>query len=74
MKNNNKEIDRFRQELADLLLNAPDGCWLYVASGELWLMALGEDGKRVTDDTGGFDQRWTVDGVPSKIEIDGGDW
>jgi hypothetical protein len=62
-------------KLKKLLDDAPDGVWLYLASGTLCMMAKGRNGERVHDSTFGVDQEFVLDQHTSpKVVMDGGDW
>jgi hypothetical protein len=62
-------------KLKKLLDNAPDGVWLYLASGTLCMMAKGKNGERVRDTSYGVDQVYILDEyTPAKVVMDGGDW
>ena len=62
-----------------LAKRCPKSLWLFSGSGTLWVMKLGENGKRVmTPGTGGIGSGGGVDpnyGIDTiKIPNDGGDW
>lgn len=69
-------------ELERVLQIAPPDVWLYAASSELEVMALGEDGRPVVapigrDEDGGVRQSEhvaTPDRGARRVQIDGGDW
>lgn len=69
-------------ELERVLQSAPHDVWLYAASSELEVMALGENGRPVVapigcDEDGGVRQSEhvaTPDRGARRVLIDGGDW
>ena len=58
--------------LRNLAKRWPKHLWIYVADGQLCVMRKGEDGERLMQPNGGFDQDAIVDII--NIEADGGDW
>lgn len=61
------------KRLAAVLSGAPDGIWLFVASGSLHVMAFGEDGARRLLPNGGMDPDASIATLHGP-EMDGGDW
>lgn len=64
------------EELRNLQTRWPDSLWLFSASGRLWVMKYGEDGKKVMLPSrlgdGGADPDYSVCQID--IPNDGGDW
>lgn len=59
-------------KLQKVINEAPKDVWIFVASGNIHVMAL-RDGKRAAVRGGGYDQSASC-GVIHGIEADGGDW
>ena len=71
------DVAAWVDDLSRVMQSAPPGLWLFADSGNLTVMALGEDGRRSTNAGGGMDHAdivACVDFGPRRIEIDGGDW
>lgn len=68
------KIQTWNKRLEKLLSEMPDGYWLYVASGELWVMNLDKNKKQKMNKFGGFDQAEKVCAIKKNVLIEGGDW
>ena len=55
-----------------LARNWPKTSWIFVASGEFYVMSTDPEGKRVYIEKGGVDPRYIVKCI--NIPCDGGDW
>ena len=64
---------KWAERLQRVMDAAPEGIWLYAASGTLHIMALDLDGSRMVTPEGGMDQDAII-AVIRTPEIDGGDW
>lgn len=70
------ELTKKEQKAIDTLKKAakiwPDSLWLFSASGTLFVMRMGDDGRIVMSSDGAVDSKCIVDKI--NIPNDGGDW
>lgn len=65
--------DKWLKRLQQVMDDAPEGIWLYAASGTLYVMSLGPDGDRLLTPEGDMDQSAILASIRTP-QIDGGDW
>ena len=65
--------EKWAERLQRVMDAAPEGIWLYAASGTLYVMALDIDGSRMLTPEGSMDHEAIITTVRTP-EIDGGDW
>lgn len=65
-----KIIQKFRQ--LEKLFNG-SGCWVYAASGKLYLMRRDKNGRTAVTESGGTDPNFVI-AYTQGIHADGGDW
>ncbi len=79
-KNPTQKVLKWIARLKRTLDAAPDGLWIYVASGSCCIMATDGNGDSVVHDPmvhggGGIDQSYMIDSITNpKPIMDGGDW
>ncbi len=69
----NEQEKQWFAKLERLLLNPPEGHWLFAAGNTLHLMKYDSKGERVMNGSG-MSAKAVVATARSKIAIDGGDW
>ena len=68
------EVTQFLRRLERVLAGAPEGVWMYVASGSPYLMVKGENGLHVQTDHDAIDRDGVIAPIRGRLNMDGGDW